>query len=239
MAGVIFTYYKNDGTSTSATAEASSSVVLCSITDVGSSHADWTRTGYVFVEWNSLSNGSGTSFSPGDTISYKNYDTVYAIWEEAVDTVYKTTESELTSIANAIRTKGGTSASLEYPTGFVSAINDISTGGGSKTVTISLTNPVSASSFQSFTIYEMTDNVKGSQIGSISSPSGSTTVQVSTNQLYCELRGGYIDTYISTGVYGCSGDVGFSGYDTGTSAYMKFIVAGDGAIDLDNIDWDD
>lgn len=41
---------------------------------------------------------------------------------------YLTTDTELTSIANAIRTKGGTSASLVYPTGFVSAIEAISTG---------------------------------------------------------------------------------------------------------------
>lgn len=43
---------------------------------------------------------------------------------------YKVTDTELTSIANAIRTKGGTQALLEFPTDFVSAINEISTGGG-------------------------------------------------------------------------------------------------------------
>lgn len=43
---------------------------------------------------------------------------------------YMTTSTELTSIADAIRTKGGTSAPLVYPAGFVSAINDISAGGG-------------------------------------------------------------------------------------------------------------
>lgn len=43
---------------------------------------------------------------------------------------YITTDSELTSIANAIRTKGGTSASLEYPSGFISAIQNIPSGGG-------------------------------------------------------------------------------------------------------------
>ena len=41
---------------------------------------------------------------------------------------YVTTDTELTSVANAIRTKGGTSASLAYPTGFVSAIEAIPTG---------------------------------------------------------------------------------------------------------------
>lgn len=40
---------------------------------------------------------------------------------------YYTTTEELTSIANAIRTKGNTNSSLVYPTGFVSAIQNIST----------------------------------------------------------------------------------------------------------------
>ena len=50
---------------------------------------------------------------------------------------YVVNENDLTSIANAIRTKGGTTASLSFPTGFVSAINAISSGGGAgTTVTI-------------------------------------------------------------------------------------------------------
>ena len=39
--------------------------------------------------------------------------------------------ADLTSVANAIRAKGGTSDSLAFPAGFVSAIGDIPTGGGS------------------------------------------------------------------------------------------------------------
>lgn len=38
---------------------------------------------------------------------------------------YKVTDTELTSIANAIRMKGGTQAQLVFPTGFVSAVGDI------------------------------------------------------------------------------------------------------------------
>lgn len=38
---------------------------------------------------------------------------------------YLTTDTELTSVANVIRTKGGTSAQLVYPAGFVSAIENI------------------------------------------------------------------------------------------------------------------
>ena len=37
-------------------------------------------------------------------------------------------DTELTSVANAIRQKGGTSASLSFPDGFEDAINDISVG---------------------------------------------------------------------------------------------------------------
>ena len=42
-------------------------------------------------------------------------------------------DSDLTSVANAIRTKGGTSAELAFPSGFVSAIQNIPTGGGGST----------------------------------------------------------------------------------------------------------
>lgn len=52
-------------------------------------------------------------------------------------------DAGLTSVADAIRAKGGTSAQLAFPAGFVSAIGAIPTGGGGggfallKTVTIS------------------------------------------------------------------------------------------------------
>lgn len=49
----------------------------------------------------------------------------------AVDKLVDSTQldADLTSIANAIRTKGGTSAQLAFPAGFVSAVEAIPTGG--------------------------------------------------------------------------------------------------------------
>ena len=43
--------------------------------------------------------------------------------DKAVDSTLL--NSDLTSVANAIRTKGGTSAQLAFPSDFVSAINSI------------------------------------------------------------------------------------------------------------------
>ncbi len=50
----------------------------------------------------------------------------------SVDKLVDSTQlnSDLTSVANAIRTKGGTSASLAFPAGFVTAIGAIPSGGG-------------------------------------------------------------------------------------------------------------
>ena len=45
---------------------------------------------------------------------------------------YLVTDTELTSVADAIRTKGGTSAALSFPTDFVNAIDAIQTGGASR-----------------------------------------------------------------------------------------------------------
>ena len=44
--------------------------------------------------------------------------------------MFFTTRGELESVADAIRTKGGTSADLVYPDGFITAIGNISGGGG-------------------------------------------------------------------------------------------------------------
>ena len=43
---------------------------------------------------------------------------------------YLATDTDLTAVANAIRTKGGTSAQMAFPAGFVSAVNAIPTSGG-------------------------------------------------------------------------------------------------------------
>lgn len=48
--------------------------------------------------------------------------------DKAVDSA--NLDASLTSVADAIRAKGGSSASLEFPDGFVSAIEAISTGSG-------------------------------------------------------------------------------------------------------------
>lgn len=54
----------------------------------------------------------------------------------AVDKLVDSTQldADLTSVANAIRTKGGTSASLDFPADFVTAIAAIPSGGGGSSV---------------------------------------------------------------------------------------------------------
>ena len=93
----------------------------------------WSNSGYVFSEWNTQSDGTGTGFNTGEypPISWSGAFNLYAIWQLPPPTKYLTNSTDLTNIANAIRTKGGTSASLAYPSGFVSAINAIPAGGGS------------------------------------------------------------------------------------------------------------
>ena len=49
-------------------------------------------------------------------------------------TTYLAESTDLAAVANAIRAKGGTTASLAFPSGFVSAISAIATGGGGITV---------------------------------------------------------------------------------------------------------
>ena len=53
---------------------------------------------------------------------------------------YLTNTTDLTKVAAAIREKGGTSAPLVYPDGFVTAINNIQTSSGSGGATVKVTN---------------------------------------------------------------------------------------------------
>lgn len=49
-------------------------------------------------------------------------------YDKAVDSAQL--DADLTTVADAIRTKGGTDAQLVFPSGFVSAVQAIETGGG-------------------------------------------------------------------------------------------------------------
>lgn len=65
----------------------------------------------------------------------------------AVDKLVDSTQldADLTSVANAIRTKGGTSAILAFPSGFVSAIANIPSGGGDYDIVSGTVTPSSNS----------------------------------------------------------------------------------------------
>lgn len=70
-------------------------------------------------------------------------------------------DADLTSVANAIRTKGGTSAQLAFPTGFVTAIGSIPTGTtptGTKSISI-VTNGTQTEDVTSYASAEITTNV--------------------------------------------------------------------------------
>ena len=56
---------------------------------------------------------------------------------------YLTNTTDLTAVADAIRVKGGTSAPLVYPDGFVTAIQSIDTTGGLKPATVTITSSAS------------------------------------------------------------------------------------------------
>lgn len=80
---------------------------------------------------------------------------------------YKVTDAELTALANAIRTKGGTQASLEWNAGYIAAVNSIS-----NTATL-----VSKSITQNGTYNPANDNADGYSEVTVSVSGGSAVVQ--------------------------------------------------------------
>lgn len=75
---------------------------------------------------------------------------------------YIVKDTELISVANAIRTAGGTSGLLTFPNGFANAINNISGGSSdfsTATVTIISNHPVSVEYQGAIIFADMTDSV--------------------------------------------------------------------------------
>ena len=78
------------------------------------------RNNYIFLCWNTKSDGTGIDYYPGDKVSEDL--TLYAIWEPVT---YLTTHSTLTSIANAIRANNGESTLYSFTEGFINGIENI------------------------------------------------------------------------------------------------------------------
>lgn len=104
---------------------------------------------------------------------------------------YLTTDTELTSVADAIRAKGGTGAALEWPQGYVDAVGAISGGMTPRTVTVSLDTPrhTGEASHPACYLFESEDGMSLVQVGTIGSPTGSTTVTVSKPLLLAVFHG--------------------------------------------------
>ena len=101
--------------------------------------------------------------------------------------VYVVTDTSLTSVADAIRTKGGTSSSLEFPTEFVSAIENLPTGGGGSSKNIQTyigTDEIISSSYTETDLtitVSKTGTYKCSWTGSRNTTSGTSGSQLYKN----------------------------------------------------------
>ena len=84
---------------------------------------------------------------------------------------YSVNQSDLVSVANAIRTKGGTSETLVFPDGFVSAVQAIQAGGGGDSVTDDGDGNITINALYSFTY---TDDGNGNLTGSTVSGTSAT-----------------------------------------------------------------
>lgn len=80
------TYRSNDGNNYSRTAY--TDTTTSSPKPFWCQYNTWSRPGYSFVGWNTASNGSGASYSPGGTYNIPYSITLYAQWEEDITYYY-------------------------------------------------------------------------------------------------------------------------------------------------------
>lgn len=100
-------------------------------------------------------------------------------------------DTDLTSVANAIRTKGGTSSQLAFPEGFVSAVQAIPTGTtptGTKQISIS-SNGTTTEDVASYANAEITVNVPVGSGYSLKKSGTVTTTTDASSTLYISVSG--------------------------------------------------
>jgi len=109
---------------------------------------------------------------------------------------YKVSDTDLTSVASAIRTKGGTSASLSFPDGFISAIGDIPTGGGSTLITKSITENgtynASSDNADGYSSVSVSVPVLFTKVASYTVPISWESGQTGTSMLTAAMEGNYV-----------------------------------------------
>lgn len=148
--------------------------------------------------------------------------------------------SELVSGTRSI-TQNGTGIDV---TNYAYVDVNVSGGGGSSshTVRVSLGNPINGWEFSGCLLKD--GGMDGTQIGTIGSPTGKTTVTVTTGVLYIEFasESGLVEFDKEALLFATSGTEGLTGlseyYDSDSTAFMFFAVAGNGDITLDSINYD-
>ena len=73
--------YKRQGNGHTGGSEPSSSSQVHGEFTIIKDNGNLLRAGYIFVNWNTEPNGSGTSYSVGDSISFTSNITLYAQWQ--------------------------------------------------------------------------------------------------------------------------------------------------------------
>ena len=96
-----------------------------------------TRTGYTFISWNTNSNGTGTSYNPGDKYNNNNNLTLYAQWRRNIVTI-------------EFSTNGGELTSTSISNGYSADANGIITKNGSKLVKLYYDDTISSSGLPNY-----------------------------------------------------------------------------------------
>ena len=217
---VTLTYNVNSGSGTAPTA-----VTQLSFTPFTLSSAyTGSRTGFTFAGWNTLANGSGTSYSAGAAVNFVNSTTLFAQWNSVISydgngNTGGTEPADTTAIGTAANTSLRTNVGTLVKTGFVFAGWNTAANGSGTSYAAGLATYTSTVSTTLYAQWNsvITYNGNGNTSGTV--PAATTATRTNASTTLATNSGSLAKTGFTFGGWNTAADGSGTSYAAGATNY--------------------
>ena len=217
---ITLTYNVNSGSGTAPTAVSQLSINPFTL----SSSYTGTRAGFTFAGWNTLANGTGTSYSAGSTVNFLNSITLYAQWNSVISydgngNTGGTEPADTTAVGSAAITTLATNSGTLVKNGFVFGGWNTTTDGSGTSYAAGLTTYASTGSRTLYAQWNSVIAYSGNGNTSGTAPASTTATKTTAGTTLATNSGSLAKTGFTFGGWNTAADGSGTSYAAGATNY--------------------